>query len=201
LSASAVENERGSVEARRRHTIDDLMAWPGDERVELINGDIVQRPMTRFEHGLAQSALSDEIQVFKRRGGPDGWWIVTEISVQYSEHQCPSHDLAGWRKARVPQRPSGVMTLAPDWVCEILSPGHERKDLIHHLMLLQRAGVPHYWIVSPDDRTLIAYALDAGGYPVIFSADYPLGTVPGRVRVPPFDAVELDLGYVFGSPG
>ena len=91
------------------------------------------------------------------------------------------------------------MTLLPDWVCEILSPGHERKDLVHHLMLLQRAGVPHYWIISPEDRTLIAYALDAGGYRVIFSAEYPRGTVPGRVRVPPFDAVEIDLGDVFGS--
>jgi hypothetical protein len=34
-----------------------------------------------------------------------------------------------------------------------------------------------------------------------FAAALAAGKAPGRVRVPPFDAVEIDLGYVFGSPG
>ena len=98
------------MEALRLRTVDDLIQME-DDRVELIDGEIVRRPMARFEHGLAQSALADEVRVLKRRGGPGGWWIVTEISVQYSEHQCPAHDLAGWRRERLPERPSGIMTL------------------------------------------------------------------------------------------
>ena len=85
------------MEALELLTVDDLFRAE-DEDVELIDGEIVRRPMARFEHGLAQLALSDEVQVLRRRDGPGGWWIVTEISIQYSEHQCPSHDLAGWRK-------------------------------------------------------------------------------------------------------
>jgi Uma2 family endonuclease len=188
------------MEAIRRQTIDDLMqAWAEDERLELIDGEIVQRPMARFEHGLAQSGLIEEIAPLKRQSGPRGWWIVPEVSVRYNEHQCPSHDLAGWRRERLPSRPSGVMTLAPDWVCEILSPGHEGKDLVHHLLLLQRVAVPYYWIISPDDRSLIAYALDDGRYRVIFSAQYAEGDRPERVRIPPFEAGEIDLGAVFGE--
>ena len=186
------------MEATKLKTIDDLAAWP-DERVELIDGEIVKRPMARFEHGLAQSALSDEVQVLKRRIGPGGWWIVTEVSVQYSEHQCPSHDLAGWRKERVPNRPGGVMTIRPDWVCEILSPGHEKKDLFHHFMLLQRAEVPNYWVLSPEDKTLIAYALDDGSYRVIDSVECGKNSDPAKIRIPPFETVEIDLGYVFGE--
>ncbi|MBK1706266.1 hypothetical protein CKO40_17355 [Halochromatium glycolicum] len=90
------------------------------------------------------------------------------------------------------------MTLAPDWVCEILSPGHERKDLVHHLLLLQRAGVPYYWVLSPEDRSLIAYALEGEGYRVIASAAYRQDEMPERVRIPPFEVGEIDLGYVFG---
>jgi len=52
------------------------------------------------------------------------------------------HDLAGWRKERMRERPSGVMTLLPDWVCEILSPEHKRTDTVTHFLRLQRAGVP-----------------------------------------------------------
>ena len=186
------------MKATKLKTIDDLAAWP-DERVELIDGEIVKRPMARFEHGLAQSALSDEVQVLKRRIGPGGWWIVTEVSVLYSEHQCPSHDLAGWRKERVPNRPGGVMTIRPDWVCEILSPGHEKKDLFHHFMLLQRAEVPYYWVLSPEDKTLIAYALDDGSYRVIDSVECGKNSDPAKIRIPPFETVEIDLGYVFGE--
>jgi Uma2 family endonuclease len=187
------------VEAKQRQTIDALTAaWAQDERVELIDGEIVKRPMARIEHGLAQSGLNAEIALITRHGGPRGWWIATEVSVQYSEHQCPSHDLAGWRKERLPSPPRGVMTLAPDWVCEILSPGHERKDLVHHLLLLQRAGVPYYWVLSPEDRSLIAYALEGEGYRVIASAAYRQDEMPERVRIPPFEVGEIDLGYVFG---
>jgi Uma2 family endonuclease len=186
------------MEALRLQTVEDLILTE-DERVELIDGEIVRRPMARFEHGLAQSALADEIQALKRLGAPGGWWIVTEISVQYSEHQCPDHDLAGWRKERLPERSSGIMTLPPDWVCEILAPGHERKDMVHHLLLLQRAAVPHYWIVSPEDRTLIVYALDHGTYRLCYSVGYRPPETPARVRIPHFESIDIDLAYIFGE--
>ncbi len=55
-------------------------------------------------------------------------------------------------------------------MCEILAPGHERKDTITHFLRLQRAGVPHYWIIDPEDRVLIAYGLDDGRYRTMFTA-------------------------------
>ena len=186
------------MEAKKLRTVADLADWP-DECVELIDGEIVKRPMARFEHGLAQSALADEVRPLKRRNGPGGWWIVTEVSVQYSAHQCPSHDLAGWRKERIPNRPSGVMTIGPDWVCEILSPGHEKKDLFHHFMLLQRAEVPYYWVLSPEDETLIAYAFDDGSYRVIDSFECRESNDIAKVRIAPFGELDIDLRYVFGD--
>jgi Uma2 family endonuclease len=186
------------LEAKKLHTIDDLLRSP-EERVELINGEIVKRPMARSDHALIQSGLSDEVAVLKRKNGPGGWWIMPEISVNYSETQCPSHDLAGWRRERLPRRPTGVMEILPDWVCEITSPGHERKDLFHHFMLLQRHGVPDYWIISPEDKTLIAYRLVDGKYHVVFSVEYGVEAVADRVRIPPFEEIEMDLRYVFGG--
>ena len=159
------------MEALELLTVDDLFRAE-DEDVELIDGEIVRRPMARFEHGLAQLALSDDVQVLRRRDGPGCWWMVTEISIQYSEHQCPSHDLAGWRKERVPERPIGIMTLPPDWVCEIL---------------------------SPEDRALIVYELDGGSYRLRYSVAYRSPETPAQVRIPPFKSIEIDLSYVFGE--
>ncbi|MCF7978354.1 MAG: Uma2 family endonuclease [Chromatiaceae bacterium] len=186
------------MEAPRFFTTDDLLAWGGDEPVELIDGEIVQRPMSRFEHGQVQTGLIGQSFPLVTQAQPGGWWIVPEISVRYNAHHCPSHDLAGWRKERLPERPVGIMTILSDWVCEILSPGHERKDTVTHFLRLQRAGVPFYWIVAPEERALIAYALDAGSYRTVFTADGAAETV-AKVRIPPFTELEIDLGLLFGQ--
>jgi Uma2 family endonuclease len=181
------------MEAYKLKCVDDLLAYP-DERVELIDGEIVRRPMARAEHGMVQNRASVELGPFDRKSGPGGWWILTEVSVAYEPHQCPSHDLAGWRKERMAERPRGVIEMPPDWVCEIVSPGHERKDTLQIFLLLQRHQVPFYWLIWPEDRILIAHQLDAEGYRVI-------KTVSGgtRARIPPFDAIEMDLAYVLGE--
>jgi len=86
------------VQSHRLKTIDDLKeALKKDERIELINGEIIKRPMAREEHGVIQADISGDLRPYIRRDNPGGWWIMTEISVQYNEHQCPVHDIAGWR--------------------------------------------------------------------------------------------------------
>ena len=55
------------------------------------------------------------------------------------------------------------------------------------------------WIVSSEDLALIAYALDAGGYRAVFTAEGPDET-SAKVRIPPFEAIEIDLGLLFGDP-
>jgi len=176
------------VEALKLKTLDDLLL-SSEERVELIGGEIVRRPMTRFAHGQTQMRTARRLGPFDRDGGPGGdWWFATEISVAYEPHECPSHDLAGWRRERLPHPPAGVIELPPDWACEIVSPGHERKDTRHLPQLLKRHRVPCYWLIWPEDRTLVAYALDGGDWREIATLKDQ-----GRGRILPFDAIELDL--------
>ena len=51
------------MEAKKLKTVDDLMLSE-NERVELIDGEIVKRAMARSEHALIQSSLSDEVLLF-----------------------------------------------------------------------------------------------------------------------------------------
>ena len=182
-----------SMEALKLNTVADLLLSP-EEGVELIGGEIVRRPMARFPHAAAQGNLRGELHPFIRGAGPGGgWWILTEVSVAYDAHECPSHDLAGWRRARLPRPPDGVIEVVPDWVCEIVSPGHERKDTVQLPLLLKRYRVPHYWLIWPEDRTLVAYVLEGGEWRVIATLKGQ-----GRASIPPFETVEMDLGNLFG---
>lgn len=101
------------MEVIKLKTLADQLDTP-EERVELIDGEIVQRPMARMEHGFVQSNRVAELDRFRRTAGPGGWWIATEISVSYPTHQCPTHDLAGWRKEQLPERPRGLVEIAHD---------------------------------------------------------------------------------------
>lgn len=141
--------------ARSRVTVEVLDTLPEDRRAEVVDGELVDEAMTSFEHGDAQSSLAAEIKSRFGEGGPDGGsgcWIATEVTVIYAVDQGFRHDVAGWRKARVPRRPKGRrVTLRPDCVCEILST-NKRKDLVQKKRVLHGQGVPHYWIqrwVSP----------------------------------------------------
>jgi Uma2 family endonuclease len=98
----------------------------------------------------------------------------------------------------LPERPSGVVEIVPDWVCEIVSPGHERKDTLTLFLLLQRQQVSYYWLIWPEERSLVAWQLDGGSYRVIASVAAP-GPDERKMRIPPFDAVEIDLGYILGD--
>jgi len=66
-------------------------------------------------------------------------------------------------------------------------------------MLLQRAAVPFYWVLSPEDKTLIAYALDSGSYRVAFSVECRDDGAPSDARISPFDEIAIDLAYLFGG--
>jgi Uma2 family endonuclease len=76
----------------------------------------------------------------------------------------------------------------PDWICEILSPANPENDLFKKLVVYQRAEVPHYWIIDPVAEALAVYRWTPDGYPLVAVA-----RGDERVRVEPFDAVELSV--------
>src|SRR5204863_75200 len=77
------------------------------------------------EHGGSQAELVGELVPSFGRGpggrGPGGWWFATEVEVRLGEQVCRP-DIVGWRRDKVPERPRGTLvSIVPDWTCEILS--------------------------------------------------------------------------------
>ncbi len=108
-------------------------------------------------------------------------------------------DIAGWRRERMPAIPeTAFFTLAPDWVCEVLSPSTERIDRGKKLRIYAEAGVLHAWFVNPIERTLEVFRLRDGVWSIV-----AVHTGDERVRAEPFDAIELALGELWAdaAPG
>ena len=128
-------------------------------------------------------------------GGPGGWWILDEPELHFGE-QVVVPDLAGWRRERMPVMPEeAYFSLAPDWICEVLSPSTTRIDRGRKLRIYAEAGVPHAWLVNPQDRTLEVLRLRDGAWTIV--AVWEDAAV---VRAEPFEAMELDLGSFWAQP-
>ena len=96
----------------------------------------------------------------------------------------------------MPELPdTAYFTLAPDWLCEVLSPSTEEHDRQVKMPIYAREGVRHAWLVDPIARTLEVYALgaDRGWKRAAVHRD------AARVRVEPFEMMELDLSAVWAA--
>jgi Uma2 family endonuclease len=182
-------------------TAADLVGLPDDVRAEIIDGELIEKAAPTAEHGTAQLAVGAQLFTpFHRRSGgdaPGGWWLMTEVEVLYQDDQVYRHDLLGWRRETTPNKPTGSpVHVRPDWVCEVLSPTNAGNDLVKKFRTLAKHGVPHYWIVDPEHRTLTVFRWTPDGYLTALTADEK-----EVVRAEPFGAIELHVAPLFGDEG
>ena len=123
--------ETKSEAASPRATYQDVLDAPSHMVAEIVAGTLYTHPRPRFSHAMASSTLGICIGSPFRfgRGGPSGWWIVDEPELHLGDDILVP-DIGGWRRERMPQWPTGAYCkLAPDWVCELLSPSTRALDL------------------------------------------------------------------------
>jgi Uma2 family endonuclease len=178
-------------------TYADLYDVPDHFVAEMFDGDLYVSPRPTPPHARAASVLGVKLGGPFDLGedGPGGWLILDEPELHFG-NDVVVPDIAGWRRERMPEVPDDAyFTLAPDWVCEVLSPSTESLDRGKKLRVYAREGIAHVWLVDPLRRTLEVLALESGRWSLLASHE---GAV--SVRAVPFHAVELALGSLWRSP-
>lgn len=188
------------TERGRPHTIQEWLDQPEERRLELIDGEFIEKAAPDFPHGNAQSAISAVLRpAFSRKPGgsgpgPGGWWFASEVDIQLGNNGFRP-DLAGWRRERCPAPIEGrPVILRPDWICEVLSDSNRHNDTIRKLRRYHDGGVPHYWLLDPDTGTLNVFRHEPLGYLNVLTAERGQ-----RVRAEPFDAIEVTVGDLLGD--
>jgi len=186
-------------QAGGHYTYADYLTWQLDEAVELIKGKIfrsaaaaprrihqeislvVSAKLYNFMKGKCKvySAPFDVRLTFKSKKHEDIDTVVQpDICVVCDAEKLDDLGCIG----------------APDLIVEILSPGNNRKELQNKYEVYEESGVKEYWIIHPEERTLLIHTLEEGKY--IPSRLFTMGNVINSRALPGFS---LDLDEVFGN--
>jgi Uma2 family endonuclease len=177
--------------AKKPATYEDIKRLPANVVGQIVDGELWASPRPAARHARASSVLGGKLGPFDwDRGGPGGWWILFEPELHLGNDVLVP-DIAGWRRERMPSIPDApFFTLAPDWICEVLSPSTAGLDRIRKKHIYAREGVTHVWLVDPIVKTLEVFRLQDGHWLEVgaFSAEES-----DTARAEPFEAIELEL--------
>lgn len=181
----------------KRYTFADVLIWPEDAHIELIEGVPYQLPRrSRIHQEICQKLglslwkyMEDKLgevffmplstRLFEKDGDtPEGvdTYVEPDIIVICDPSKLDDIGCKG----------------APDLIIEILSPSSKRHDMVTKFNLYRRAGVREYWIVDPDGKTVQTYILENGYY---IAGD--LASPGDKLPVNVLDGCVVDLAQLF----
>jgi Uma2 family endonuclease len=165
---------------------------PAPFTAHLIDGELHAMSRPRARHAVVLKQIVRCLAPFDGIASgelPGGWLLLPEVDVRI-RRDIVAPDLAGWRRERMPEVPEETpIQLAPDWVCEVLSPGTEVFDRGVKATWYAAVGVSWLWFADPEARTLEVYANDAGAWRSVG----PAWQVSGAVAAPPFEGCRWPL--------
>ena len=136
------------------YTIDDYLALPDDQRVELIDGVIYDMSAPTPPHQLIGGEIYALLREFLLRKKGSCVPFIAPVDVQLDKDNktmvqpdvCVVCDRSKINRARI--------FGAPDFVVEVLSPSTKMKDILIKMKKYHSAGVREYWMVDPDAETV-----------------------------------------------
>lgn len=152
---------------KANYTFADYLAWDGEERIEIMDGQIIMQASPSREHQEISGEIFRQLANFlegkkcrvyaapfavrlfeEDNDKPDDVQTVFEpdISVVCDKNKLDVHGCKG----------------APDMIVEILSPSTTRHDWLFKMRRYQQAGVKEYWIVSPKEQSVQTFTLESG---------------------------------------
>jgi Uma2 family endonuclease len=142
------------------YTADQVRALPDDgNRYEVVHGELLVTPARRAWHQEVAARIFEQLRGYLRQE-PIGHALMSPADISWTEDTLVQPDVfvvdleeartLDWRRMR-------RLLLA----VEVLSPSTARADRFTKRRLYQEVGIPAYWLVDGDARTVEVWTPDA----------------------------------------
>ena len=193
-----------TVATKTRWTFAELLAIePTDHLYEILGGELVVFAAPNGPHAAVVIELVMLLGRAQRAGYGQVRTAPCAVAFNFPERglealDVPQPDVFFVRHERRHLLGYRCVEGAPDLVIEVTSPSTSADDLPggRKWAIYERYGVPYYWVVDPDARTVTQYTWHAGrfGEPVVLRSGETLGC-------PLFPGITCDVGDLFaGAP-
>lgn len=176
----------------RRMTYEEFRQLPGDERYELLEGELLVTPAPSRRHQSISMALSGLLWAFTSEHGL-GKVLCAPLDLILSDSNILQPDILYLARDNQSSREQGDGLFGtPDLVVEILSPSSLKRDTVEKRLLYSAHGVLEYWIVDPDTETIEILTQQGTGLEI-----WQRFTKEGQLTSALFPGLQVDLSTVF----
>ena len=176
------------------YTWDDFIALDEDDLRELIDGELVEVEVPTRKHESIVVRIGTFLTNWSD-AGHGGHALGSGYKVRVSDRRGLMPDVQFYRKGNEPDpdQNQGLVSGHSDLVVEVVSPSSRRYDRVKKLNWYAQLGVPEYWIVDPEARTLERLVLREGSYMIAASLE-------GEevFRPESFEGMEIALAKLWG---
>jgi Uma2 family endonuclease len=151
----------GAEQAVGSYSWQDFIDLDDDDRRELIDGELieVEVPKRIHEHIVAQVIVFLGLWARERDSGRV---LGSGYKVRITDKRGVLPDVQFYRKENRAdlEQNDGLAKGRPDLVVEIASPSSRRYDRVKKLRWYAEIGVPEYWVIDPEERTVERLVLE-----------------------------------------
>lgn len=154
------------ITGSRKFTYQDYLELPDEPgyRYEVLAGELIKEPGPIIVHQRVSRELEFILLAYFRQADPLGEVFDAPLDITLSDFTVVQPDIlyiSGEQKDIIKEtRIDGAPMLA----VEIISESSRRKDRLLKRRIYQEAGIQHYWLVDPQEKTLECLALREGEY-------------------------------------
>ncbi len=189
--AGQVQERQARYAIPPKLTYEDYARIPNEPgyTLQLIDGLIVRDPAPTFLHQRISRRLEFILLVYFEETDPQGEIFNAPIDLSLDQHNIVQPDLLYLPGSRPALR--NPLDSLPELIVEISSPSTASTDRVKKMAGYQKAGIPHYWIVDPDDGFVECFALQDSRYVLLVSIN------EGTFSHPSFPGLSFEMTELF----
>jgi Uma2 family endonuclease len=153
------------------YTWADFISLDEDDLRELIDGELVEVEVPKHRHERAVARIIASLSRWSDDSDA-GTVLASGYKLRITDKRGVMPDVQFFRRGNepAPEHEDGLALGHPDLVVEIISPSSRRYDRVVKARWYADIGVPEYWIVDIDSRTIERLVLESGRWVIATTA-------------------------------
>ncbi len=128
---------------------------------EYIDGQVIQKPMPKADHGIVQTDLATAINAVLKQNKQGR--AITELRCTFGNRSIvPDITVLPW--SAIPRsangKASGELLAAPQWMIEVLLQGQSQTKVVKKILHALEHGTQIGWLIDPAEDCVFSYTPD-----------------------------------------